>query len=217
MTTRAIAIPSNFRAYAAGTGVAGALLGAAVVAFLSVAAFVSFNGLPLGGSGSNTESVVLSGGGAPAAAAAAAAPVTAAVAAAPAGPAVGPAGAPGTATTPTGTAPGANQPQAPTTSGNNGGGVGPGGGTGTGTGPGSPVPAPQPQGALGGTIHNVDGAAGRLGLHTHLGGTTGPIVKPLDRRINDLLNGLGGAALNNPHLGDQASGTVNGVTGILGR
>lgn len=200
MITRAIAAPTNFRAYLAGTGATGALVAGALVAFLSVAAFVSFKGLPIGGSGSSSNTVVLSGGGAPAAAAAAAAPATAAVAAAPAAAPTG-AGlaAAGGVLAPNATTPGI-QPQPPTT-GDNGGGLGPGGGGGAGSGPDSGGPNSQSTpGALSGTVHNVDGAAGRLGIHTNLGGLTDPIVKPVDDAVNQLLNGVGGA-VGNPHLG----------------
>ena len=205
MTTRAIAAPTNFRAYLAGTGATGALVAGALVAFLSVAAFVSFKGLPIGGSGSSSNTVVLSGGGAPAAAAVAAAPATAAVAATPAAAPTG-AGlaAAGGALAPNATTPGI-QPQPPTT-GDNGGGLGPGGGGGAGSGPGTRPPPTQPTtpGALSGTVHNVDGAAGRLGIHTNLGGLTDPIVKPVDDAVNQLLNGVGGA-VGNPHLGDGST------------
>src|SRR5690348_9651319 len=45
----------TLRAYLAGTAATAALLGAVVVVFASLGAYVAFNGLPIGGDGSATE------------------------------------------------------------------------------------------------------------------------------------------------------------------
>ncbi len=45
----------NLRAYLAGTAATAALIGAVVLAFVSLGAYVAFNGLPVGGSDSGAE------------------------------------------------------------------------------------------------------------------------------------------------------------------
>lgn len=209
MTTRAISAPGNFRAYAAGTGVSGALLAGALVAFLSVAAFVGFKGLPVGGSASTSGSVTLQPAGPTAAATAAAAP--GAVAAAPVAPRTGAAGTPAGGATATGGGSPNTTPQQPGTTPADGG-LGPAGSGDTGTLPpaGIPSPAANP-GALGGTVDRLDDTTGRLGIRTNLGGLTDRVTSQLDGTVNNLLNQVGGA-VNNPHLGDNLSGTVNNLT-----
>ena len=213
LTTRAIEAPSHGRrAFAAGTGVTGALVAAAVVAFVSVAAFVAFSGgLPFVGSGSGTQHVVLRASNPAAAAAAnAGAPATAAVAAVPAAPI--PAGAPGAplATTPTGA-------QSPT--GN----------------PGSPTradrrrrPAHRRDGVEPADLPGRGADRGRAGHdrerrgqhgrqpraeHQSLGSDPGH-HEPLDNTTRGLLNNVGGT-LGDPHLGDNTTTAVNGLTGGL--
>jgi hypothetical protein len=214
MTTRAVPAPSHLRTYIAGTGATGALLGGALIAFLSVAAFVSFNGIPIGGKGSNSDSVVLQSGGAPAAAAAAAAPTAGAVAPAPVAGAV-PFTAGGFGGAGGARAPGVNRsgPSGRSGHGNGhgGGGLGPGGGRGNGSGPTTNLPGKAPQGVLSNTAHGVDSAAGRLGVHTNLGGATDRITKPADNAATGTLNRVGGA-IGKPHLGDNASRRANDVT-----
>ncbi len=46
---------SNLRAYLAGTAATAALIGAVVIAFASLGAYVAFNGLPVGGSEADVE------------------------------------------------------------------------------------------------------------------------------------------------------------------
>ena len=83
---------TGIRSYLAGTGASGSLLLAALVAFVSVTAFVAFEGVPIGSGADDAETVSIDGPGSAAATAVAAAGPPAAVAAAPAGPAA--AGAP---------------------------------------------------------------------------------------------------------------------------
>ena len=73
----------NIRTLLAGTGASGALVAAAVVAFLTIGALLAFEGMP-GDSGSPAEDSVFVGPSAPASAAAAVAPAAGAVAASPA-------------------------------------------------------------------------------------------------------------------------------------
>ena len=47
---------SHARAYLAGTGATGALIGGSALVLLSLAAFVAFNGLPFGSFGGNSGS-----------------------------------------------------------------------------------------------------------------------------------------------------------------
>ena len=48
----------NLRAYLAGTAATAALLGAVVIAFASLGAYVAFNGLPIGGSSAATDTSI---------------------------------------------------------------------------------------------------------------------------------------------------------------
>jgi hypothetical protein len=195
----------NVRAFLAGGGATTALIAAAVIAFLSVAALVAFNGLPIGGGEDDASTVQVgevpantTGPGAPEAAAAALAAAPGAVADSPAA---------ATAIDPT-LVPGF--------------GAGPGGLTGGADGvpgtPGAPTaPGTGAGGALGGAVGGVDDTAGDLGLDVPLDEVTGPITGPLDQTINDTLNNVGGA-LGNPNLGNQVTDGVNNITnGVLGR
>ena len=62
---------SHFRAYLAGTGATGSLIAGTVVAFLSLAAFVAFHGMPFANSGGSFGNAYVGSGsvGAPEAAA----------------------------------------------------------------------------------------------------------------------------------------------------
>ncbi len=196
------------RAFAAGTGVTTSLVAAAVLAFISVAALVAFNGMPFGSDGAADATVALPAA-APKAAALAASPTAGAVAASPARPspaaateilAALPAGArdgpvaPGTIAGPGGTG----------TTDLSGGGTG-AAGVGTSGTPGLV------QGAVGG----VQNAAAGLGVSLPLRDLTDGITKPLDDTVGGALNGLGGG-LGNNHLGDQVNGGLGQVTGGLG-
>ena len=201
--------PTNLRAYLAGTGATAALIGGAVVVFIAVAAFVGFNGLPFGADDSSDATVELIGN-APEAAAAAA-PAAGAVAATPAVP--GPAA---TAEILAALPPGTIAPGGPGD---------PAGPNGQGTvpidpnvslPPGTPVPATQP-GAVGGVVGGLDNTTQNLGLgNLGLGGLTDGVTAPIDKTLNDTLNGVGGA-LGNPNLGNDTTGALNDATsGALG-
>ena len=199
--------PTDRRAYLAGVGATTALIGAAIVAFLSVAAFVAFNGLPFGAEDSSEATVGLTAG-APEAAATAAAPAAGAVAAAPATP--GPAATaeilaalpPGTL--PPGTPPGGPGPGDP------GNPTLPMGGPGV-TLPGGGTAAP---GALGNAVGGLENTASGLGLGLPLTDLTGDVTKNLDDAVKGTLNNVG-SGLGNPHLGDQTTGAINNVTNAL--
>jgi hypothetical protein len=197
----------NVRAFLAGGGATTALIAAAVVAFLSVAALVAFNGLPIGGGDANAGSVQVgevptaTGAGAPELAAETLGGAPAAVAASPAaatavdptlipgfGAPGGPTGAPGL-TGPNGSLPDGSVPTAPGTSGS---------------------------GALGGAVGGLEDTAGNAGLDLPLSDLSGGLTGPLDQTVNDTLNNVGGA-VGNPNLGNQVNGAVNNVTnGLLG-
>ncbi len=207
---------TNLRAWLAGTGATGALIGAALLVFLSAAAFVGFNGLIVGGTNNpSPESVTLtrsSAVAATAAAARAAAPATGAVAPRPA-----PGFAPGSTT---GGASGA---------GANGGAdkAGPGGtptnlstptgqvGT-TSSGSGGEVPTPPadptPEGPVSSATHAIDNASG-----ANTSGPTAPLATQLDNTLNGVLHGGGSPAPATNGLGGTIGHTVTTVTGpILG-
>lgn len=197
----------NTRAFLAGGGATTALIAAVVIAFLSVAALVAFNGLPIGGGDADAGSVQVgevptaTGANAPELAAAALGGAPAAVAASPAAATAvdptlipgltGPGGAPGLTGSGTGLDDGSGTPTAP--------------GAGT-----------AGSGVLGGTVGGLEDTAGNLGLNLPLGDATNGLTGPLDQTVNDTLNNVGGA-LGNPNLGNQVGGAVNNATnGLLG-
>lgn len=177
----------DLRSYFAGGVATTALIGAAIVLFGALAAYVAFNGLPVGGAGDppGTQVVVGAGSRAPEAAAAALARAPAAVAAAPvarAGGGSGPAAPAADASSPAaGTGVGSDGTQ-PATS--------------TGTAPVTPQGA-QSAGGSGQTINEL-GNATNLPL-----GDLGPV----DEAIGQGLNQVGGV-VGNPQLGDQINGAV---------
>ncbi len=187
----------NIRTYLAGTGASGALVAAAVVAFLTVGALFAFDGMP-GDPAPSEEGSVFVGQSAPGAAATAVADAPGAVADAPAPlppaavdalfAAAGPDG---------GLPPGAPAgPGAPTTD----------GGTilGTGTGDAPAAPTPTSQGTVGGLVDGVGQATG----NPDLGEATKPITDPVGQVLDQ--TGVGGTV-------DQAVGGVNGtIDGALG-
>jgi hypothetical protein len=181
----------NLRAYLAGTGATGALIGGAAVVFLSALAFVAFNGFSFPSSG-DESSISLSSqqpariGQAPIAAANAVGPGAGAVAATPT--AVG---------GPSSSGPGATAP---------------------GSGPGSTGETPNggssSGGPISGVVGDVDSATPR-GL-PNVGDATDPVTGPVDDAVGNTLNQAGGA-VGNPHLGDQVNDTVKGITdGVVG-
>jgi hypothetical protein len=196
----------NVRAFLAGGGATTALIAAAVVAFLSVAALVAFNGLPIGGGDADAGSVQVgevptTGPGAPELAADALGGTAGAVAGTPAAAtAVDPSLIPGFAGPGGSTgAPGLTAP---------GGSLG---GSGTPTAPGTTG-----SGALGGAVGGLEDTAGDVGLELPLSDVTGDLTGPVDQTGNDTLNDVGGA-VGNPNLGNDVNGAVNNVTnGLLG-
>jgi hypothetical protein len=188
------------RSYLAGSGATSALLAGALIAFLTVAAFVAFDDLP-GGGGDSDADVVRLGSGEQTAAAAASAVGTApgAVAATPVAPAPGVAGAAAVLAAAPG---GPDAPAAVTPPGS----------------PGTPVPPrplpPQEPGTPGapvqpnivnGLLTEVDNtAAGTLGVNPNLGGLTEPVTD----RVDDTLRDLTGKDLND---------TIRGVVGPPGK
>jgi hypothetical protein len=197
----------SLRTYLAGGGATAALVAAAVIVFVGVAAFVGFNGLPFGADDSPATTVNLSAG-VPQAAATAAGPTARSVAATPATPsdaalaeilAALPPGAVAALFPGLDPGPGPGGPNCPGT-------VPPGGG-------GEPVPT---SGAVGGVVDGVEGTAGDLGVDLPLGGLTDDLTAPIDKSVNDGLNGVGGL-LGDPALGDKVGGSLNETTnGLLG-
>lgn len=172
----------DLRAYVAGGGATAALVASALVGFLALVALVAFNGLPfIQGDEGDALPIAEPAGGAPEAAAiAVGAGAPEAVAASPAADApvaqgaqtasVSPPAA--AASTPTGAPPG-SPPASPTP-------------------PSEPAPPASPNGGtLGGTVGDLEGATGRLGLDLPLSELTEPVTRPLDRVLNDTLDGLG--------------------------
>jgi len=201
---RADARPKNVnaRAFAAGTGVTAALVTAAIIAFASIAAYVAFEGMPFGSSGS--DSTVSLSSGAPQAAALAAGATAGAVAADPATPSDAAlaeilAALPPGAADDLGGGPGGGPNDDPAT----------GGGTDPGTIPGTDPVAP---GGLQGAIGDVDDAAGGLGLNNPLQDLTDPITQPVDDAVGGALNDVGNG-LGAGNLGDKVNGTVGGLLG----
>ena len=179
------------KAYLAGTGATTALFAAGLVSFLSLAALLSFDGLPSLGGGSEGGSVFVGPAtSAPEAAAAAAAGTATAVA-------VAPAGAPGAAGGAGGAAGG----------GSAGGGTGvPGGGLpgttdGSGTVPGVTPPGTTPPGGspapsttsgpVSNTVQTLDSTTeNATGLDLPLTETTSPITDKLDKTVDGAVGGL---------------------------
>jgi len=184
-----------------------------VVVFVSVAAFVGFNGLPFG-SDESPESTVVVTSGAPLAAATAAAPTADAVAARPARPSDAAAAEiiaalPPGAAPPSGSARGGSGADAPNTGG------------GTGPGPAPPVDPPGPgpgtagPGPLGNAVGGVEDTVNDLsGLDLPLGDLTDDVTKPLDEAVNGTLNGAGGL-LGANKLGDKVGNGLEGLTDEL--
>ena len=181
----------TIRTYIAGSGATAALIAAALVGFLTLAAYVSVNGMPGGLSGSDEDSVFLGDGGARTVAAAlSSAPGAVAGAPAPFAAGLAPGGGPAGA--------GAGGP---------GGGPGgavlgtqisgaPGGTPGT-TLPAGGTPSPTQQGMVGDTVNGANNTLlGTTNQNTGLGGTTAPITGPVDNTVNGVTWALGGLTGN---------------------
>ena len=187
------------RAFAAGTGVTGALVAAAILAFASIAVYVAFEGMPFS-SGDTPESTV-SLSGAPQAAALTAGQTADAVAADPATPSAAAiaeilAAAPGATGAP---APGAGS-------------SGPGDDRVVGGGnPPRPGPGPAAPGPLEETVGSVDGTTGGLGLDLPLE-STDPITQQVDDAVGGALNNVSNA-VGGGSLADKVNGTVGGLLG----
>src|SRR5918994_1760828 len=182
------------KAYLAGTGATTALFAAGLVSFLSLAALLSFNGLPDGLESSSGDDSVFVGpaSSAPETAAAAAAGTATAVAAAPVGAAAGGGAAGGG---PGGGAPGGGVPGGGVPGGD-GGVVPPGAALGV-TPPGTAPPAGSPgapsttSGPLSNTVQGVeDTTESATGLDVPLTETTGPLTDKLDQTVNDTVGGV---------------------------
>jgi hypothetical protein len=198
---------AHLRAYLVGFGATTALSAGALVVFLSLATFVAFQGLPLGGSSDDAGAAYL-GANATAAPTAAAAALGAAPAAVAKDPVPGShAGGSGSSGGSTGGAGGGNSPGGDLSG---GGGNPPGGSGGGGDPAGSPIPGvslpPSSSGPVTDAVQGVDDAAG-----TNLSGSTSGATRAGDGAAGGSLNQVGGAA-GHPHLGDRVGGAVNGVT-----
>jgi hypothetical protein len=179
------------RSYIAGIGAGGALVGGAIVIFLSVAALVAFNGVQGGFEDSGVESVSVGSSVAPTVSVTALSPPrgggggevpdrAGSGAGGDSEPGVAPRS--GNATGGTGEiAPGVNTPSTP--------GAAPTAQPGTGG-----APPASGTGPVGGVVDQVDGAAGGLGLGTGLGDATGPITDPVDEALQDTLPDLTGGS-----------------------
>ena len=183
----------NLRAYLAGTGATGALIAGAVVAFLSIGAFVAFDGFPLGGDDASGQVSLADqpGGTAPESAAAALGGAPGGVAASPAGGTVLAASIPsltsdGTAPGGTGALPGVDGPGTPTTPGSGSDG-----------------------GAVSGLVGDVDDTTG-----LNLSDTTSGLTNTVDQTVNDTLNNVGGV-VGNSNLGNNVSNGVNNLSNNL--
>jgi len=194
---------ANVRAYLAGGGATVALVAASVVIFVGVAAFVGFNGLPFGADDPADGTVTLASG-APQAAATAAAPTAGAVAAEPATPSPAAAGEISAALPPGATSadPGPDGGIAP---------IDPVNPPGPGPGPGAPT---QTSGVLGNTVGALDNTTGNLGVDLGLGDLTGGLTGPIDKTLNDTLNGVGGL-LGDRTLGNRTNKALNDTANSL--
>jgi hypothetical protein len=241
-STRASHLRAHLGSYLVGAGATAAIIAGVVVAFLSMATFVAFSGLPFGGSNADSGAAYLTPAvdTAPRSAAVALGAARAAVAGDPArrlhardagsagaslgavrdarggGPSRGGSSAGGPTGGPTGGGPGGGAPA----------GGGPtatpptGGPTVTPSVPDLPPASPLtdlpsvpvPSPSAG----PITGAVDRVGdvAGTDLSGTTGSATSAVDGAATGLLNRAGGE-VGQPNLGDQAGTAVSGVTGSL--
>ena len=229
--------PSHLRAhlsaYLLGGGATTALTAGALVVFLSLATFVAFNGVPVGGSGDDAGAAYLGANSTatPTAVSSAAAALRGAHAAVAKNPVPGSraggfgggvsgrSGGGSSGNGASGRSGGGNPSGGSSGSGSSGGGLtGSGGGSTTlgGTGVSSPeVPSvptsPSGSGPTSGAVQGVDNAAG-----TNLSGPTSGVTGAVDGTATGAVNQVGGAA-GHPDLGDQVGGAVSGATNqVLG-
>jgi hypothetical protein len=213
---RASHLRAHLGTYLIGVGATAAMIAGVVVAFLSIAAFVAFNGLPFGGSSADSGAAYLAPG-VGAVPRSAAVPLGAARAAVAEDP-VRRSRAESSATT-------ANAASARGVGGGRSGsgaaGGGPSGGDDATVTPPDVPPAPDvsvpplpdvpsvpppSSGPVTNVVDDVDGVAG-----TDLGGATGGATEAVDGAVTGTVNNVGGA-VGQPQLGDQVGGAVSGVT-----
>lgn len=201
---------ASARAFALGTGVSTALIAAAVLAFVSVAAFVAFDGMPFSSADSPESAVSLSG--APQAAALTAGSTAESVAADPETPSAAALGEIAAALPSTQAATGSGPGLSPGgVSGveTGGGSTGPGGG---GSGGGGGTGGTTEPGPLQVTVGAVDDTAGGLGLDLPLSETTDGITKGLDDIVGGTLHNVG-SGIGAGNLGDKVNNAVGGLLG----
>jgi hypothetical protein len=193
----------NKRAFLAGGAATSALIAAAALVFISLAAYVAFNGIPGGGGNDGAGSVVIGSTpgavGAPEAAGTVLAGAPGAVAASAAATpiALAPAGGGGATLAPGGPG-GTDAPSSPIVGGLRE------------EDPESPVLTPDvPRGVVGGTIDEIEENADSV-VNTPLGDLTEALTKPLDETLDQALEDIGGA-LGNPDLGNELK---DGVVGL---
>lgn len=216
----------NLRAYLAGGAATAALIAAVIFVFGSLAAYVAFNGLPVGGENTATPNVVVDGGvgtATNAAGSTAASPSSSSTRASnTGGRSAGPGGGHGAnASQNTGTGSGGTATVTP-----------PGASTGDSppatappaAGPSDPAPtsptddAPQVPsavtGAVGGAVDDIEGAAHEAGIDVPLGQSSSGLTDLVDQVGTETHDGAGGVA-GNDNLGDDVAGLANGLTGTL--
>jgi hypothetical protein len=194
----------NLRAYVAGGAATAALIAAVIFVFGSLAAYVAFNGLPIGGEDTASGNVVVEGGFGTAtnASGSAAAVASSAAAPGPGGQAAGSAGGGGAnnALHNGGTAPGGTTTAGPpgTTTPDNPPATDPPATDPSGQVPDSPTEVPQTPisapGALGGVVDDIQGAVHDAGVNVPLGQSSSGLTGPVDQVANQGLDGVGGLA-----------------------
>ena len=205
---------THLRTYVAAVGATAALTAGTLVAFLSLATFVAFKGLPFGGSGNDAGSAYLESSlsAAPTAAGVALGAAAAAVADHPvagsagagASPRTAAAGADGSGGSGSGGADASGKARS------GGGPSDPGTSSPPGDAPSPPIAVPTLPSTSGPTntvVQGIDTAAG-----TNLSGPTRGVTRPVDRAGAGALNRAGGAA-GRSSLDTQAGSAVGGITG----
>lgn len=192
---------SHLGTYVVGAGATSALTAAALVAFLSLAAFVAFNGFPFAGSSSDAGVAYLDATGSAATAATAAGGAVGTAATAVARDAVSGSTAGGRGEERGGSG---GSPAAEPSGGPSGGGASSGTGS---PGSGGVIDAPPPQ-----VAPLASGPAGTILGEVAMATDTNPSAANGAARIVDgAASDIGGAA-GRPRLGDEAGGAVNRVT-----
>lgn len=220
----------NLRALFAGGAATLALIAAGIIVFGSLAAYVAFNGLPVGGEGGDGSGSVAVEANSAAAAASAPARAAAGLAAAPSAVAATPAAstavapAPGTAAAAAAAADGATGTSTtgttvPGATGTTPTGTTPTDTTATGTTPTAPAATgssstSSSSGPVGSAVQGLEDTAAGAGVDLPLSETTQGLTDQVDQTVTGTLDGVGGA-IGNPDLGQQVGGTLNDVTGGL--